>query len=403
MLLICPSPTASPDAPPLGWARSVDGVALDAHGTGWPVVSQAGEACTLVVPAERLSWHRVRLPKTPASKLEAVLAGLLEDHLLDDPADLHFALEPGMHPARGMAEGWVAVCGKAWLRERLDELTSRGWKVNRILPAAAPQAAPVLLAEGEGDDSRLTFAGPLGVVCVPLEAATASAWVSALAGDPATLAGRCITTPSAVGQVERLLPAIGWTIQPFQQAWLVPLVGGWDLAQQAFRLNERVRWQRAWQQALMQVLKAPAWRPVRWGFAGLLLVQLIGLNLAAWQARQQVQAAQAAVENTLTQTFPHVTLVLNAQVQMQRELERLRAARGQLGEADLEPLLQALGQSQPPPRLTQVEYRQAGPVRLSFQALSAAEQARVRQQLERVGWRVQWSDNQAQLVWGGSP
>jgi len=367
------------------------------------MAAQAGEPCTLVVPVERLSWHRVRLPRIPASKTEAVLAGLLEDHLLEDPADLHFALEPGMHPARGVAEGWVAVCSKAWLRERLDELASRGWKVNRILPAAVPQARPWLWAEGDADACRPTVAGPSGVVCIPLDGASAWAWIPALAGDPAALAGRCFTTPSAVGQMERLLPAMGWSIQPFQQAWLVPLASGWNLAQQAFRLNERLRWQRTWQQALMKVLKAPAWRPVRWGLAGLLLVQLIGLNLVALQARQQVQAAQAALEDTLKQTFPHVTLVLNAQVQMQRELERLRAARGQLGEADLEPLLQTLGQTQPPPRLTEIEYRQTGPVQLSFQPLSAAEQARVRQQLERAGWRVQWSDNQAQLVWGASP
>lgn len=403
MLLICPSPLTSPDAPPWGWARSANGVALDAQGTGWPVVLQAGEACTLVVPAERLSWHRVQLPKTPVSKLEAVLAGLLEDQLLEDPTELHFALEPGMQPARGAAQGWVAVCNKAWLREHLDALTRRGCKVNRILPAATPQAAPVLFADGAGSTCPLTVASPLGVVCMALDDATASAWVSALVGDPAACAGRCMTTPAAVAQVERLLPAMAWTIQPFQQAWLVPLASAWDLAQQTFRLSERLRWQRAWQQAAMQVLKAPAWRPVRWGLAGLLLVQLIGLNLAAWQAQQQVAATQLAVHETLTQTFPHVVLILNPQVQMQREVERLRAARGQPGETDLEPLLQALGQIQPTPHLTQIEYRHAGAVRLAFQPLSEPEQTRVSQQLERFGWQVQWSDNQAQLVWGSAP
>jgi len=403
VLLISPAPLTLPDAPPAGWARSADGVALDAQGSGWPVLAQAGEPCTLVVPAECLSWHRVRLPKTPAAKLEAVLAGLLEDHLLEDPAELHFALEPGMHPTRGAAEGWVAVCHKAWLRERLDELARRGWKVNRILPAATPQASPLLLAQGDGPACRLTLAGPSGVVCMPLEDATASAWVSALVGDPARLAGRCTTTPSAVAQAERLLPALAWVIQPFQQAWLVPLASGWDLAQQGFRLNERLRWQRAGQQVAMQVLKAPAWRPVRWGLAGLLLVQLIGLNLVAWQARQQLAATHLAIHDTLTHTFAHVTLVLNPQVQMQRELERLRTAHGQLGGADLESLLQTLGQIQPPPRLTQIDYRHAGAVQLSFQPLPAADQTQVRLQLERAGWQVQWSENQAQLVWGRAP
>ena len=57
---------------------------------------RAGEIVA-VVPARALSWQQVTLPQgatAQASRLRAVLEGLLEEHLLDDPAQLHFALQP---------------------------------------------------------------------------------------------------------------------------------------------------------------------------------------------------------------------------------------------------------------------------------------------------------------------
>ena len=57
-----------------------------------------------VVPAQALSWHQVQLPQGSlprsmlgergAPRLRAILDGLLEDQLLDDPAQLHLALQP---------------------------------------------------------------------------------------------------------------------------------------------------------------------------------------------------------------------------------------------------------------------------------------------------------------------
>lgn len=348
----------------------------------------------MAVPAERVSWHRVRLPKTPAGKLEAVLAGLLEEHLLDDPSELHFAIEPGVNPARVGAEAWVAVCHKSWLRERLDALTHRGWRPQRIVPAATPQADALLCADVEGDRCRLVASTSAGVVCLPLEAGGASAWMSVTRG---------IATPAAVSHVERVLPHVSWTIQPIQATWLMALASRWDLAQHTFRLSERLRWQRAAQHGAVQLLKAPAWRPTRWGLASLLVVQVVGLNVVAYQARQQVAAVESAVHATLTTTFPRVTLVLDPALQMQREVERLRAAYGQLGGADLEHLLHTLGQLQPPPRLRQIDYVRQGGAQLSFHSLRGPEQAQITQQLERAGWTVGWSQDQAQVIWGRTP
>ena len=79
----------------------------------------------LVLPTQRVSWHEVQLPKTAKAKLDAVLAGVLEEQLLDDPADLHLCL---------VSETRVAAVDKAWLRTLVQAITGAGYSVNVIAP-----------------------------------------------------------------------------------------------------------------------------------------------------------------------------------------------------------------------------------------------------------------------------
>lgn len=68
-----------------------------------------------LLPPQALSWHRVELPaglhKQPA-RLQAALAGLLEDRLLDDPAQLHLALQPDWQTAP--RSGWPCAAATGW-------------------------------------------------------------------------------------------------------------------------------------------------------------------------------------------------------------------------------------------------------------------------------------------------
>src|SRR4051812_42786250 len=80
---------------------SPDGRSMAAHASApaalLPPPAGAGSEVVAIAPAAALSWHRVELPKGtgPRSpRLRAVLEGLLEDRLLDEPDQLHFALEP---------------------------------------------------------------------------------------------------------------------------------------------------------------------------------------------------------------------------------------------------------------------------------------------------------------------
>lgn len=89
----------------------------------------------ITLPADRTSLHTVLLPPTPAHRLQAALAGLLEEQLLDDPADLHFALAPNAASAMNTGQSFeVLVCDKAWLKALLDKATIEGKSSATILP-----------------------------------------------------------------------------------------------------------------------------------------------------------------------------------------------------------------------------------------------------------------------------
>ena len=90
---------------------------------------------TLTVPTQHLSLHEVLIPPTPAHRLQAALAGALEEQLLDDPADLHFALLPSAQAdSKAGKQVQVLVCNKAWLQGLLDKASSGGNRITSIVP-----------------------------------------------------------------------------------------------------------------------------------------------------------------------------------------------------------------------------------------------------------------------------
>lgn len=97
-----------------------DGQRVLRHATGGAAMwsAHAGEVVA-VVPHSRLSWLRVQLP--PAShgpRLSAVLHGLLEDRLLDEPTQLHIALplKPPPSHAQVAKPGSPCVIGSGCAR-----------------------------------------------------------------------------------------------------------------------------------------------------------------------------------------------------------------------------------------------------------------------------------------------
>lgn len=414
------APATGPAAS-LDWARSVNGETVTDNGQSAASLLPRDDDVVLVLPPRAVSWHRVALPKVGGARLRAVLDGLLEDRLLTDTAEMHFALEPG---GRAGQTVWIAACERLWLRGWLGALEAAGRPVARIVPALwplAPQdgATPTLhWAHDEGNQAWLASASPLGVRCTPLddsaqrglgESALGGGLPSAVGGiaqellnaDPA--ATRLLADPAVAGLAERVLDQRFNLIA--QPAWLLQCAqSDWNLAQFDLSLSAGARRGQRLRQTLRRLRSAPDWRPARWGLGALVAVQLLGLNLAAWSERNSLNAKQRAVTQTLQQTFPQVTLVLDAPVQMQRELSRLQQASGQLSGGDLEALLGALAQNTPmagaaPTRLVFA----TGELRAGGWPLDEAGLGEVQGALERSGWRVRSDGAELTLQAGSRP
>ena len=387
MLLLTPS--ANSDAPGPAtewlWAQSADGQRLGALGLGPAATLPADADTVLLVPPQRLSWHWVAVPKVAASRLRNVLDGLLEDRLLDEAGDMHFALAPGARPGQTL---WVAALRADWLRAALAALRASGRSVSRVVPMMAPQPGLVLRAFEHRGQTWLASAGPLGVVCAPWHIDTPPATWQALLHSVAegeTSAPACSSEPACAAQAEAALQRAP-DIVSGAELLLRSAQGPWDLAQFEFSQTAQARrghWLRETGRGLWH---APAWRPARWGLVALVLLQVAALNITAWRSQQALAAKQAQTRQTLTQTFPQVTLVLDAPVQMRRALADLRQLGGEASPRDLEALLQALAPASPqwdtlsygPGLVTLTGFRTAPGAGPDWQA-----------QLQAAGWTVQ--------------
>ena len=347
LLLILPPTLPGPNTS-FGYLVSPDGHQIERQGNAAPALlptpGRAGETVA-VVPAQALSWQRVTLPQnlplgnTP--RLRAVLEGLLEDRLLDDPAQLHFALQPG---ARAGEAAWVAVCDRAWLQQHLQLLEAAGRPVARVVPEFAPLAdSTTYCALGTPDAAWLlttNFGAGQGVALLPLAAAPALLPPTAADEEPPPV----LADPAVAALAEQTLGRTVALATAGERA-LRAARGTWDLAQLDLASRGRARLLRKSGSLAGALLRAPQWRAARWAVGLLAAVHLVGLNAWAWQERQSLAAKQASVRGVLTQTFPQVKVVVDAPVQMERELAALRQSAGSLGPGDLEPMMAATGQA----------------------------------------------------------
>lgn len=301
-----------------------------------------GTDTVAVVPAHALSWHRVQLPtgtlRTP--RLRAVLEGLLEDVLLDEPAQLHFALQP---QASTHSAVWVAVCNKAWLRSALDALEASGNTVRRVVPEWAPLTTEVperLWVVGNESDARMVWADAHGVHQLPLQAGQALPdglpWLSA----PADTAPALWAEPAVAQWAEQLFHRPVQVATP-QERMQTTVGAEWDLAQ--FDLARRNPLLNRAASALAALVGAPQWRPARWAMLAIVLAQLVGLNVFAWRAQAVLDAQRTEIGSVFASTFPQVSVVVDPVLQMQREVAALLQNTGSASPRDLESLLAAYG------------------------------------------------------------
>jgi len=388
---------------PHGPHSSVNFVAIDAgqepqeasHG---PLASlpRNNKHTIALVPPQRLSWHRLVLPKNSLNKpllgkridgprLRQVLDGMLEDQLLDEPQRMHLALEPG---AREGVPVWVCACDAGWLQDALALLETVGIRPQRICPECVPasiQTPPTWNWVHDGHEVWAVHTGLDGVAAWPLPGHVDAAYLAQIGLDPGgdTL---LVAEPALAAPLQTLCAG---TVQQQSRGARMQAAArsDWNLAQ--FDFAPRSRGARQLQAAWDGLWQLPTLRPLRWSLLALLLVNVGGLQWSAWQAQTAMQTQRAAIAQVLTQTFPQVQVVVDAPLQMERQVQALLARSGAASGGDFEAMAHALGTVLPPGELPTALDFAPGELRATGLVLDAQALAPARAALSRQGYSLE--------------
>ena len=378
------------------WALSPDGRQISSEGRSAAAALPQADTVIAVVADSDISWRRVDLPRA-GRQMRAALAGKLEDALLDEPDTLHFAVEPD---AVGGDAAWVAVTSRHWLADHLAQFDAAHVFVDRVAPLSWPEELPrghFFEANAAGDDAgiALRWSHVDGVVTLPLQGGLGRQFFP-----PGLVhAAQWTATPGTATSAERWLGTVV-TVQTQAQRALAVIESAWDLRQ--FELAPRARGVRALRLISRNLMRKP-WQPVRWGLGALLVVQLLGINLWAWHQNRQLNARREAVTATLTGAFPQVRAILDAPVQMQKQLDLLRASAGSIGEQDLEALLGAAATAWPADRPpAEALAFEPGRLTVSAQGWSPGQIDNFHTQLQSDGWQLDASDGKLTLSRAGA-
>jgi len=385
------APAAPQPAREYDWALTTDGHHIDREGRSAVTALPAADSVIAVVPESDISWRRVELPRA-GRQMRAALAGKLEEALLDEPEALHFALEPD---AAGGDTAWVAITSKPWLADHLAHLDATHVFVDRVAPLAWPEELPrghfFETHNGTAEDGvSLRWSHVDGVATLPLQGGMPRQFFP-----PALVqAAQWTATPGIATTAERWLGTTVSVLTPAQRA-LGVIDSAWDLRQ--FELAPRARGVRALRLISRSLMRKP-WQPVRRGLGALLVVQLLGLNLWAWHQHRELATRREAITATLTGAFPQVRAILDAPVQMQKQLDLMRVGAGSVGQQDLEALLGAAAAAWPADRPpAEALAFEPGRLTVSAQGWSQPQIDNFRSQLQSDGWLLDASEGKLTL------
>lgn len=273
---------------------------------------------------------RIRLPTRNARKIAQALPYALEDQLLGDPTQLHFAYQREHDDMLA-----VAVTARERLQQWLQALQDARLQPSRLCPATLSLPLDV-------DDWALAFvddwiwvrSGPYaGFVCPATTDTVPPLLTAALqeAGGSASVPARI-----TVFNAPPTLAADAWAAALQLEVTLareslwdarISTVPPLNLLQGEFAPTRGLR------NRLRPLLPAAVITAV-W------LMGTLGLSFWEWwQLERQHRAQQGAMMALFRQTFPDVKVVLDPALQMERSLDALRAQTGSAGHDDFLPLL----------------------------------------------------------------
>ena len=329
---------ASPDAPvreACRWVLRDPAGSVLRRGEGPLAAMPRADSVQAVVPASMVLLAQVKVPSRNRRKMFQLLPYIVEEKLMYDPDSIHVAAGPQLPGG----ETVVAVIDKAWMKRVIGALQSAGlppWKMwpETLMPAVPLGTWTVVwngregfvrtgMASGQSVDGGNAEVPPLGLLLAAKEAAEKG------------------SAPRKIN----LQPAEG-SDQPDLESWAsqlgikVEVSGAWDWSAAAYGMEKGVNLLQGefaparFEPDLRQRLRVPLI------LAGIIVALQLGGGLADWlMLNYEKRQLDADMQKTFRQAFPEAKVVVDAPLQMQRNLTELRHARGLSDPADFLPVL----------------------------------------------------------------
>lgn len=289
----------------------------------------------VVAPAAKVLLTNVRVPTRNRQKMLKLLPFAVEEKLLYDPETIHVAA--GLRQTSDDVP--VAVIDRRWMESVMGALQQAGLKPRAmwpepLLPKSQAGAWTVVLDGSAGFIKTGEFSG------VPVDSGGAEIPPLALvlAVQEAKQAGHA---PKRIS-----LRLSGGTQAPDVEQWSVQLAvpvtldKAWDWAEEACQSAPAIN--------LLQGEFAPAGFSADWLprlkpaliLGGLIIALQLGGGAVDWALLSyEKHQLQADMEKSFRQAFPEAKTVVDASLQMRRNLADLHHAAGQLDSSDFLPLL----------------------------------------------------------------
>ena len=313
-----------------------------------------------LVAASDVTLLRIKIPPLSPAKLKAALPNLVEDKLIDDPAECVVVAGSLSRPSGDSNElRTIAVVQRAWLKLLAETLFTCGARQITALPSQLCLAWPI----GEPNQSgRVTAAiddqhngdQNAGVEMALRLSEHDGIGLAISVGHHQTSAHEAMQTLCAI------MPELPITLYVPQT-----LVGVYQEAAHGMDApNNRItvaadtwsNWIGAVDAAtpdLMAGLAAGArpaidWQPWRWPLALLVVLMLINitaLNMDWWRMKSEAQALRSSMLNIYKSVYPNETVILDPIAQMQQKIATSQRGSGQAAPDDFTALAAALGEA----------------------------------------------------------
>ena len=274
----------------------------------------------VIVPAERVLFARLRLPRVNAATIRELLPFAVEDRLLADPAHIHAVA--GRTDPRG--ETIVAVVDRDWLSGAIDTLARAGLRPARAWPEGA-------LVAGGQDDWHVAWGASRGLL---VDDAGVGTTFDHDASGAFPLAIRIALDEAATrGERPRLvrvhragaaLPDLGrWS----QEAGVAFQAGDeWNVVAASAAPAHAIDLLRGFTRASRRGFALPRAAPA---LAALLVVLQLGFTaFDTYRLAREKAALQAKQEEIFRATFPDAKVVVDPDLQMARNRAELERSRG---------------------------------------------------------------------------